>query len=141
MRLPRLLVLFALGTALGCGSDQPKLPSVSQTLPNLPLPPRAQLLSRAGSADALQITFVSSLTPEEMATFYRRVLSSGIWRLVSDTKSADGAVALYAEREGPPIWVRIRKTAGAPGCTVEIAGAVTKDSAQADSAKAGKPSV
>jgi hypothetical protein len=35
-------------------------------------------------------------------------------------------VALYAEQDGPPLWVTIRKADGAEGTLVDLAGAKTK---------------
>jgi hypothetical protein len=35
-------------------------------------------------------------------------------------------VALYAEQDGPSLWVTIRKASGASGTFVDIAGAKTK---------------
>ena len=128
----------ALG-AFACQGDPPKLPPLGRVMPDLPLPPEARVVSRSGSVDALKITFASSLAPETMATFYRETLSQGVWRLVGDTKTADGSVALYAERDGPPLWVTIRKTTGAPGSTVELAGVVTTESKRGTSSVAGEP--
>ena len=135
MKKSSLVLLAALAVGVACTGEQPKFPQFGKVLPNLPLPPQAEVLSRSGNTDALQIVFVSALTPEQMIAFYRLVLNSGEWHLVSDTKTADGAVALYAERKGPPIWVRIRQTAGAAGSTVEVAGAVLPDSTKADTGK------
>ncbi len=132
-----LLLVAAFAAVLGCATEQPKMAKVSEALPNMPLPPEAEVLSRSGGTDALQIIFVSTLSPEAMTAYYRRVLNSGAWHLVSDIKTTDGVVALYAERKGPPIWVRIHQTAGGPGSTVELAGAVERDSTKGDAAKKG----
>ena len=95
-------------------------------MPNLPLPPLATVVSRAGSEDALQITFRSTLPPDSMAAYYRGVLTSGVWSLVGDTKTADGSIALYAERDGPPLWVTIRKDSTSAGSILSIGGAVVR---------------
>ena len=95
-------------------------------MPNLPLPPRATVVSRTGSEDALQITFRSTLPPDSMAAYYRAVLTSGVWSLVGDTRTADGSIALYAEREGPPLWVTIRKDSTSAGTILSIGGAVMR---------------
>jgi hypothetical protein len=61
--------------------------------------------------------------------YYRGVLSKGKWRLVSDVKKPDGTVVLYAEQEGPPIWVRVWPSTDRAGTMVQLAGAVVgKDS-------------
>lgn len=99
---------------------------MGETLPNFPLPPNAELVSREGGEDALKFRFRSDLAPGQLADYYRGVLGKPPWRLVSDTPAPDGAVTLYAEQDGPPIWVSIRKAAGAAGSFVDIAGAKTK---------------
>ena len=48
----------------------------------------------------------------------------GTWRLVGDAKRPDGSVALYAEQDGPPLWVRIWPTSDSAGTMVELAGAM-----------------
>jgi hypothetical protein len=114
------------GLALACGSESraPKPPELSTVLPNLALPPDAKLISRAGSADVLQLTLQTPADTDVVLNYYRRVLSTGNWRLVSDVKNRDGSVALYAEQNGPPMWVRIWKLKDQPGAMVQLTGAV-----------------
>jgi hypothetical protein len=109
-----------------CGSEsaRPKTPSVGAAFSNLPLPPEPELISQAGSPDALQLTLHSSASFPYVTDYYRNLLSKGSWRLVSDTKNADGSVALYAEQDGPPMWVRIWKPGDRPGTMVQLSGAV-----------------
>ena len=102
----------------------PKVPDTFTVFPNLPLPPSAHCVSRSGSEDALQIQLFSASTPDKVTEYYRDALSKGKWRLVSDVKKPDGAVVLYAEQDGPPIWVRIWPTSDSAGTMVELTGAV-----------------
>jgi hypothetical protein len=120
---------------LGCGSEPPppKLADVFAVFPDLPLPPEAKLVSRAGSPDALQLTLFSPAKVDAVTDYYRTRLSKGNWRLVSDLKRPDGSVALYAEQDGPPLWVRIWPTSDSAGTMVELAGAVVE--AEKDSVK------
>lgn len=118
--LPGLLLL-----ALAC-SEPKKLPELGETIPNLPLPPSAHVLSREGGEDALKLQFRSDLEPGKVAAYYREVLSQPPWNLVSDNTQPDGVIALYAEQEGPPLWVTIRKADGASGTIVDLAGAKVK---------------
>ncbi len=116
---------------VACGSEPrgPKPPSLDAAFSHLPLPPQPELLSQTGSADALQLTLRSPANVAEVTEYYRNVLSTGNWRLVSDTRSADGAVALYAEQDGPPMWVRIWQAGDRGGTMVQLTGAViSKDS-------------
>jgi hypothetical protein len=117
----------ACALVLGCGSESPpppKLPDAFAVFPNLPLPAEPQIVSRAGSSDALQITLFSPAKTDAVVDYYRDQLSGGKWRLVGDVKRPDGSVALYAEQDGPPLWVRIWPTSDSAGTMVELGGAV-----------------
>ena len=147
MPTPRLCLSVACALLLGCGSESPppKTPDTFAVFPNLPLPPNAQIVSRAGSTDALQLTLFSSSKADAVTDYYRNRLSGGKWRLVGDVKRPDGSVALYAEQDGPPLWVRIWPTTDSAGTMVELAGALVakgKDSVkleQSGSKPAPKP--
>jgi hypothetical protein len=119
------LLIVSLLTLAACAEPK-KSPKLSETLPNLPAPPSSEVISREGGDEAITVRFRSSLAPDQVAAYYREVLSKAPWRLVSDTKQQDGGVALYAEQDGPPIWVTIRKADGAAGTFVDLAGAKTK---------------
>jgi hypothetical protein len=107
---------------------------LAKAFSNLPLPRDPELVSRAGSADALQLTVHSPAGVDEVTEYYRTVLSNTPWRLMSDRKNPDGSTVLYAEHDGPPLWVRIWKL-GDRGTMVELTGAVI----QKDSVKKGAP--
>ncbi|MBA2626644.1 MAG: hypothetical protein H0U85_01385 [Gemmatimonadales bacterium] len=94
---------------------------VAKAMPNLPLPPDAQFVSKSGSPDAVQLVFQSRATPALVEDFYRDVFTAEPWRLVGDSKDATGTTVLYAEQNGPPMWVRIAPSGR--GARVEIAGA------------------
>jgi hypothetical protein len=121
-------VLGLVVIAYGCESrsEQPAPPDFAKAFSNLPLPPEPVLVSRAGSGDALQLTVHSPAGMDQVLAFYRGVLSNGNWRLISDSKNADGSTALYAEQNGPPLWVRIWKL-GDRGTMVELTGAVIEE--------------
>jgi hypothetical protein len=133
----RLLWVCVLALA-ACGREPrgPKTPDASAVFPRLPLPPDAQLVSRTGSEDALQIRLLSATSPDAVKDYYRNVLSREPWRLISDVKKSDGTVVLYAEQDGPPMWVRIWPTSDGAGTMVELSGAVVAK--EADSLKVDK---
>ena len=81
-------------------------------------------MSRAGTPEALQITFRSKSTPGEVLNYYRVILPSSGWSLESDAEDAVGAAALYALKDGHPMWIRISQAPGMPGTIVEVSGAV-----------------
>jgi hypothetical protein len=119
---------------LACGSDAapPKSPEVADVFPNLPLPPGAKFVSRAGSSDALQLTMFTPSQSTHVVEYYRDVLSKGRWRLVSNQKNPDGKVIMYAEQDGPPIWISVWPTTDSAGTMVQLAGAVlARDSVKA----------
>jgi hypothetical protein len=136
MPIFRIFWSLLAGLVLACGSESraPKLPELGAAFPNLPLPPEPELVSRTGSADALQLTLHSPSEVDRILDYYRSILSTGNWRLVSDIKNRDGSVALYAEQNGPPMWVRIWKPKGQSGTMIQLTGAV----APKDSTKRGK---
>jgi hypothetical protein len=139
----RKIILFGTAGLLALAAcdraDQPKQASVSQTMPNLPLPPNAAFVSRSGSADALQLVFQSATPADMVIAYYRDAFTTGGWNLVSDTKQPDSTVVLYAEQSGHPMWVRIKPTG--QSTRVELMGAIPgADSAYARAATAAHDS-
>jgi hypothetical protein len=131
MSLLKSWMLLAAAFLLACGSEPraPEPPPFTKAFSNLPLPPNPEFVSRSGSADALQITLRTPLDQERVTQYYRAALTRGNWRLVSDIRNSDGSTALYAEQDGPPLWVRISKLTDRPGTMVQLTGAVSpKDS-------------
>jgi hypothetical protein len=130
----RVWITAACLALVACGSEQPrnpKPPEFTEAFANLPLPPNAEFVSRSGGAGALQITLRSSDSVARVTDYYRELLSGGGWRLVSDMKNPDGATSLYAEQDGPPLWVRIWPANGRSGTMVQLTGAaLAKDSAR-----------
>ena len=131
----RVFLSVAAVLFLACESEPPPPtpPAFGKAFSELPLPPNPKIVSRSGSADALQVTVYSPVDAGRVTEYYRAALTRGDWRLVSDTKSADGSTALYAEHDGPPLWVRIWKSNDRPGTMVQLTGAVLGP----DSSKAG----
>ena len=109
---------------VGCRDKAAEMAKVSDVFPNLPVPPKASVVSRDGSPDALKLTLMSNARPSEVEAYYREVLSRNGWRLVGDSTDAEGAVVLLAEQDGPPLWVRIQSTSDSVATMVELAGAV-----------------
>ncbi len=121
----RSLLAAALLAAVlpACGDKRPEPPDISEVFPNLPLPPGARLVSRAGGEDVLQLVFTSPSNQGQVEAYYRSVFSGAGWRLVSGAKDRQGAMVLLAEQDGPPLWVRILPTDGGGTTVVELSGA------------------
>ena len=94
----RLLLSLAGVVLFACRSQprdsHPALPAFAKAFSYLPLPREPELVSRAGSADALQLTVHSPAGVDEVTEYYRTVLSNTPWRLVSDRKHPDGSTVL-----------------------------------------------
>src|SRR3954454_22127344 len=141
------LLLVALCVALvACESEsrKPKPPSFQDAFSTLPLPPNPELVSQVGGAGALQLTIHTPTDERVVTSYYRKLLTQGKWRLVSDIKGKDGVTVLYAEHDGPPLWVRIWRANDRSGRMVQLTGAVLdKDSTsirqKGDSAGSKKP--
>jgi hypothetical protein len=125
-------LLLCLGLA-GCGDKAPKTASLHDALPFMPLPPQATFVNRSGGPDALQITLRSPAKVDDITAYYRGVLQKGGWHLVSDRKDKDGATVLFAEKKGPPLWIRVLPAEDGNGTLVQLSGAVVtqRDSAAA----------
>lgn len=136
-RLPAIILALSLVVAACERERPPEQPRFSEVLPNLPLPPQATFVSRAGGADAIQITVRSPVRAELVEAYYRRTFKEKGWRLVNDAKDAQGAVVLFVEQDGPPLWVRIRSAEDSTGTLVDIAGA--KATKKPDSTRATHP--
>lgn len=123
----KIRVVLALVALVACKDKPPEMAKVSEVFPNLPVPPAASVVSREGSPDALKLTLLSNSRPAEVEAYYREILTSRHgWRLVSDTRDAEGAIVLMAEQDGPPLWVRIQSTGDSVATMVELAGAVLR---------------
>jgi hypothetical protein len=119
----------------GCHKKAPKTVSLGDVLPNFPLPPQGQALAREGGPDAMQFIFVSPVPPDSIVAYYTTVLSTGAFHLINEQKSGK-ATALYAEQDGPSIWVTVAPN-GSDGSQITIAGAT--DAASKAAMKARQP--
>ncbi len=132
------MLLMSLALA-ACEGDKPpvKHPEFAEVFPNLPLPPGASFVSRAGGEDALQITLRSPVPVEQVESYYRETFKTKGWRLVNDARDGSGGVVLFVEQDGPPLWVRIRKAEDGSGTLIDLAGAKVKH--KSDSVRASTP--
>ena len=121
----KIRVGLALLALVACQEKPPETAKMSEVFPHLPLPPSASFVSREGGADAIKLTLKSSAKPADVEAYYRAVLSKrNGWRLVNDSRDAEGATVLLAEQDGPPLWVRIQATRDSSATMVELAGAL-----------------
>jgi hypothetical protein len=123
--IPSQIRFLALVAGLAaCGDRAPKIASLHDAMPFVPLPPGATFVEKSGGPDALQITVRSPAKADAVATYYRGVLQKSGWRLVSDQKDRAGATVLFAEKNGPPLWIRVQQAEDSNGTLVQLWGAV-----------------
>jgi len=98
---------LSLSACLGGEEDQPPAERTPPVLARVPIVPGSQLRDTAGTREAARATLLVGQPPDSVAAFYRRRLTAEGWRIMSDMNDG-GGVVLYAQREGPPLWVQIR---------------------------------
>jgi hypothetical protein len=124
----KIRVGLAVLVLMGCRDKAPEMAQVQDVFPTLPLPPAASVVSREGGPEALKLTLKSHVRPAKVEAYYRETLSKNGWRLVSDSRDAQGAVVLLAQQNGRPLWVRMQSTDDSVATLVELAGAVSNRS-------------
>lgn len=127
---PKTRMLLLCVALAACGDRAPKTATFHDALPFLPLPPKATFVNRSGGPDALQVTVRSPETPDQISEYYRRTLQRGGWRVLSDQKDKEGATVIFAQKQGPPLWIRVQQAGDGNGTLVQLLGAVmgAKDS-------------
>jgi hypothetical protein len=119
----KTILPFIVFLAAACSEPRKQEASVSEVMPNIPLPPASQIIGREAGSDAVKIRFRSAMDADSVGSYYRLVLGQRPWRLISDIKAADGTITLYAQQDGPPLWVSIRRAPGSAGSFVDLMGA------------------
>jgi hypothetical protein len=98
--------------------------------------PRSSLVDVSAGQDAAQVTLSTPAPPDEVATWYRRMLRLNGWDLVNDGLMGDGSVSIYAEKGKRPLWIRLKGSGGGSGTTYTLIGAQLPRDSAADSAPA-----
>lgn len=96
--------LFVLLAAACAGPESSRRPAVLQDVPILA---GSNVVDSVGTDETLQVRFLVGMHRDSVAAFYRRVLPQRGWRIVGDVREGE-AMQIYAERDGPPLWIQIR---------------------------------
>lgn len=129
-------VVATVSILAGCHRKAPQA-TISQVLPNIPLPPDPEPLVRMGGTEAMEFIVVSHATVDSVVAYYSRLLSSEPFRLINVRKSGN-TTAFYAEQNGPSLWVTVSPNgtdesqviiAGATDTTAAKSGTVAKEPA------------
>jgi len=125
MRRYSLLVLAA--ASLGA-CDRPKEPDARQlaarALRGTLAYPASSIISVAAGTDAAEVTLSSPAPVAQVATWYRQALPLNGWELKNEGQTKDGAVTIYAEKEGRPLWLTLRPNVGGAGTSYTLIGAI-----------------
>jgi hypothetical protein len=134
-----LLVSVAVALAIACerpAERRNEREFAAKVMTGLLAYPRSSLVDVSAGQDAAQVTLATPTPPEEVATWYRRMLRLNGWDLVNDGLMGDGSVSIYAEKGKRPLWIRLKGSDGGSGTTYTLIGAqLPQDSAAADSAQ------
>jgi hypothetical protein len=94
--------------------------------------PASTVVTVSAGDDAAEVTFSTVDPLDRVAGWFRAALPLNGWQLRNEGKGAEGAVSIYAEKEGRPLWLTLRPNVGGPGTTYTLIGAII-DSATARS--------
>lgn len=129
------MLLLVLTTIAGCDRPDETLRArelASRVLRNVLAYPQSSVVRVSAGDDAAELVLSSPASVKEIAAWYRQMLPLNRWELRNEQERLD-TVTMYAEREGKPVWIRLYPSAGAPGTTYSLIGAVLGDSTRRDS--------
>jgi hypothetical protein len=134
-----ILFVAVIGLALaGCvakETDRSPGASAPQVFRGVPFPREARVVDTSSTPDAVRAVLRVDAPSALVLAFYRRELPKAGFRVIGDV--GDSAQAdLYAQRDGPPLWVQVRR-GPRPGTAVfTLIGAVGRAERRGDSAAA-----
>ncbi len=133
------LALPALLLCAGCVSrDEPAAAGgpPEKLFRGVPIPREAHVVDTVTTPEAVRAVLTVDAPPQVVLAFYRRELPNAGFRIVGDLGDSVEA-NLYARRDGPPLWVEVRR-GPQPGTTrFTLIAAVGTPAPRRDSA-AGK---
>jgi len=89
--------------------------------------PRSAVVDSSTTPDVDNVSLTASVPLDSVAAFYRRELPASGWSIVADTGDSL-SVAIYAQRDGQPLWVRVSRI-GPLACQYSLIAAGKPDSA------------
>ncbi len=128
-----IIIALAALAVTACGDreqqpDTPKMVSITDAFPNIPLAPEGEISGVEGEGDARQLLISSSLAADSIASYYRELLSDAPYELISESTN-DGRTSFYAEQEGgQPLWVTVEGLE-AGGTLIRLTGAAIRQRA------------
>jgi hypothetical protein len=131
--MPRLVVTLALALSVACG-DGPRSPaSDTATKPdstavfafrNVPLMPGASFMVSTPGGNVAEAKLHMAVAPDSVANYYRLALLRRGWQIVTDVRTQDGGVTIYARAaDRRPVWLMIERDPAGRGTLMSIIGA------------------
>ena len=131
-----LLAAVAVSLAACAGGEeraQPPRPA-PPVLAGVPVFPFSVILDTTATEEAARATLIVAQIPDSVAAFYRRRLTAEGWRILSDM-AADSGVTIYAQRQGPPLWIQIRPGRRPRTTVYSLIGAANAPAPSGDTAR------
>lgn len=101
--------------------------------------PQSTIVSVSAGTDAAEVTLTAGDPVERVAGWFREALPLNGWQLRNEGKGPDGAVSIYAEKEGRPLWLTLKPNVGGPGTTYTLIGAIIEPDSAAAVAPGTRP--
>lgn len=128
--MSRTLALLAL-LVMAC--DRPKEPDPRQlaarALQGALSYPNSTILAVNAGSEAAEVTLTTADPVDRVAGWFRQALPMNGWQLRKEGKGAGGAVSIYAEKDGRPLWLALKPNTGGPGTTYTLIGAIMDSTA------------
>ena len=86
--------------------------------------PGSSIVNIAAGTDAAELQLASAAPADRIAAWYREALPLNGWELKNEGKGGDGALSIYAEKEGRPLWITLRPNPSGQGTTYTLIGAI-----------------
>ncbi|HET9709905.1 MAG TPA: hypothetical protein VFP39_16505 [Gemmatimonadales bacterium] len=127
------LMLLTLIAIAGCNRPQPPdtRTMLRKSLHGVLVYPRSTLVDVTSGSDAAQVTLTTLDSVAVVASWFRQELNLNGWALQSDVTSADGSIAIVAQKGSRPLWITLRPNVGGPGSTYTVIGAVVSGDSMA----------
>jgi hypothetical protein len=115
--------------------DRPKEPDARQmaarALRGTLSYPQSSIVKVSAGTDAAELQLASPAPADRIAAWYREALPLNGWELKNEGKDREGALSIYAEKEGRPLWITLRPNPNGQGTTYTLIGAIVDSTATA----------
>ncbi len=107
----RLSVVLLAASAAACtrgDSGASRAPAAAHYLADVARYPESAVVDSSTTPDVDHLSLTARVPVDSVAAFYRRGLPASGWSILADTGDSL-AVAIYAQRVGQPLWIRVSR--------------------------------